>query len=79
MKNLLILYINSGFRSFTAILVNRNRKVLGFTHRDLTSYSKSERELELVNMRSDIVSMVSEGIEKSGITSYNVKGLYILA
>lgn len=73
MKDLSILYINSGFRSFTAILANKNRELLGLIHRDFTSYGNSERELELVNMRSDIVNMVCEGAKKSGITSIEIQ------
>lgn len=71
MDNLAILYINSGFRSFTAILVDRNRKFLGSTHEDITSCGE-KRELELANMRLNVVNMVSECAKKSGITSIEI-------
>lgn len=71
MKDLAILYINSGFRSFTAILVNKNRELLGFTHGNFISFGE-KREIELANMRLNVVNMVSESAKKSGISSIEI-------
>lgn len=71
MNNLAILYINSGFCSFTAILVNKKRKFLGSTHGDITSCGE-KRELELANMRLNIVNMVSECAKENELTSIEI-------
>ena len=69
MGDLMTLRINSGFSSFTAVLTNKDKKVLCWTHGAFTSCSTLEKEQDLIRMRSDIVQMVSECARNNGFTS----------